>query len=333
MTDSSSFEYQGQLVFNGIYRTELRDPNFSNREIFELLPEYEPGTPTKPASGFAPADFKQTASKQGVNDIGLLHTIDDIISINYTYEEYNSQEVINEDGDTDMAYVREINDVGVYWSYPDYLFLHGTLHDVQTAIDHLRGVINDKIVIEPLDFSHDFIFWLLYQHYQNEDITEEFSVARLTNAELVGESDLFGSHGEIQDSVDVSQSVPVLLGLLRGNKISSISGHFRVLGHYISAEISSSGRVHVRTKGDIAEANDLERMIMALSFIRVLASTYNKWSQMSPKDKNPPVEFFEDLYETCVDQGVRISFSLDSVIEEYLSKRGETYDDVSLDFG
>ncbi len=334
MTDPTAFEYQGHLIFNGIYQTEINDLDFNSRDIFEQLPEYEPGTPTKPARGFVPTDLKQTASSQDVSDRGLLQAIEDILSFQYTHEKYASQEVVNKDGDTDMAYVRDINDVGVYWSYPDYLFIRGTQPDVQTAIGDLRGAVGEKIEIQELEFDPDFIFWLLYHHYQNKDITDELSVVRLTDAELQGEeADLFGSHGEIHDSVDVSQSVPVLLGLLRGNKISSISGHFDVLGHYISAEISSAGRVHIRTQGDIAEANDLDRMIMALSFLQVLTSVYNQWSQKTPQEKYPPVEFFEEIYNTCIDQGVRVSFGLDTVVEEYLSKRGESIDDISLDFG
>lgn len=317
----SEFDYDGLLVFNGLYYTSVLNAEFDLDTIVdENLSDFTTGSPEAPSDGYRTLDLAEHVKASSEVDSQLEQLIDNIRGIRYEYEEWEPKEV-HEDGELKTNNVRETDSFDIYWSFPDYLFVKGNKTEARKAKQLLEYELSEYIQVNNIEFDPDFLLWMFSCKKNSQNFGEGISASMLTDCEIEGEQrDRYGKRNTVDNSTNVTKSTTALMGILRNKALTGLEGVFELDGRFVSAELSSEGRVHIKAEQDISGSNKIERMALALHFLDNLISLYDTWESLPPEDRYPPEEFFRDIYEECKKQGAEVTFPVKDVIKEYRNK-------------
>lgn len=312
------FDYEGRLVFNDISKADLTDPD----KLFERLPEYREGSPSEPGEGFIKLNMKKVEARPYLGP-DLDQSLGDRIAFRYKKEIYSEEEVVKPNGEIENAFSRSLKTADIFWVRPGYLIYRGR----KEAVDDLRSVVGDLLetgeAVSPIALDHDFLIWILYMHEQNKVFSSDLRIDRLTDVKIIGSSDDFGTTSRISGSSEIVRNSTLIESILQGDQIETLGGYFIHNNIILSADISTKGRVHVKTKAELQQATPFERVLISLLFIREVLNTYEIWQQMDNEDKYPPESFFKHIYQRLHSQDVESEPPIDSVVEKYAEKRSE----------
>ncbi|WP_158055877.1 hypothetical protein [Halorussus halophilus] len=317
-----AFSYEGQLVFNGLHMTDILDANFDfDHVIEEELVDYKNGSIGQPGRGYQTLPFADYIADEPAIDRRIEELLGEIHAFRYKEEkwEYRDTEV---DGVTDThPTLRGYSTFDGYWASPDYLFIKSDKSKAETARQLLSETLEDYLSLRDFEFNPDFLLWVFSKEKNNEDLPGNLSVNMLTDAEIRGnEPDLFGQHSKVDDSTDITKSAPVLIGVLSQKGLVALEGVFGLAGRFVRVRIATDGRVHIKADHAIQGSPDIERMAIALAFLREFTDLYQYWMNLDSEYRYPPLEFFTDIYKECERQGVEVTFSIDDVVDEYRQK-------------
>lgn len=318
---NGQFSYDGRLVFNGLYATKLLDADFDLEHVVtNELKDFSRGTTDNPGSGYHMLNIAERAHESPEIPRQIEDFVHDVYGIRYRYEEWTEGEVASNGDGTEYRSIRSTDSIDVYWHFPDYLFIKGTKTEAEKAGNRINSKFGDYVQTREIGLSPDFLLWILSKYKNNEDLSDELSANLLSDARIEGDEDRFGRSNRVDDSTDIAKATTILMGILRGKQMAFLEGIFGMHGQFVKARIETGGRVHIKADQDIVGANHLKRMSLAVTFLTELVKVYEYWKDLNPKDKYPPVEFFENLYEECERQGAEITFPADDVIETYRQK-------------
>jgi hypothetical protein len=315
------FSYDGRLVFNGLYTTKVLDADFDlGNVVANELKDFSKGTTAEPGSGYHMLNFAEKARESPAIPRQIKDFVQDINGIRYRYERWNEGEVESDDNGTEYRNIRTTDSVDVYWHFPDYLFIKGTKTEARKAGGRIEQKFGDYVETREIDLSADFLLWILSKYKNNEDLSNELTTNLLSDARIEGDEDRFGRSNRVDDSTDIAKATTILMGILRGKEMAFLEGVFGMHGQFVKARIETGGRIHIKADQDIKGATHLKRMSLSMAFLTELLKVYEQWTSLDPKDKYPPVEFFQNLYDECERQGAEITFPADDVIETYRQK-------------
>ena len=315
------YNYDGYLVFNGLYSTNVINPDFDFNEVVrDVLVDFKRGEPDEPKSGYELLEFGEIVEESQFISTNIKESLSDVRSIRHRYEEWETREL--RDGKKEPT--REVRSFDLYWDYPDYMFVKGDKTQASRASQIVNYELGDYLTSKKIEFNPDFLLWLFYNEKSSGPISENLDISLLSDADIEGEKeDMYGKEISVDRSTDITKSTNVLSGILRGKDLIGLEGIFNARGNFIKANIQVGGRVHIKVSQDIAEVDDLERMSLALVFLRELLSVYEEWESKPASEKIPPPEFLEEVYEECKRQGEEPVFSFDHVVEQYRNKRAQ----------
>lgn len=322
------FEYQGYLLFNGLYTVDILDEDYGTdwqsveSSLSEALPS--PDADDADQEGYEPLLLREAIYDQDLPE--ELETVTDaLIPLRYQYEKRDEEREAYYGGDRVTVDLISRRDADLYWKYPDYAFFRGSQEDVQQLRENVRQHLTGRVSLSPLELSSDFLLWLYYQQQAGNNLAGPISIERLTDAELTGDQDAFGGSSAVEDSTNLEQSVPVIAAILRNKQIAELEGRFRIVGNSVGAKLQTDS-VHVKASyGDIANANDVRRMAITLRFLEEFSELKNHWETLDDTDKYPPLGFFQDLRSAAQNQGIDIQETHDEVLRRYAEKRGEDW--------
>ncbi len=217
MSNSDSetdFSYDGYLVFNGIYSTNVLNPGFDLEEIIDgELKDFERGSIEKPANGYKTIPFaKYVVESSSINKV-FEDCVSDVEAIRHEYEEWERKEVdLGEKAETKP--VRDTDSVDAYWSFPQFMFIKGNKTQAKRAGELLELKLNDHLKIREIEFTSDFLLWVLSKYKNSEWLNSNLKASILTDAEIEGDEDRFGQRNRVDRSTDIAKSTPVLMGVL-----------------------------------------------------------------------------------------------------------------------
>lgn len=356
-SEGDDFEYPGQLVFNGIFRTNI-GPEASDIEKEELkdrlterLYPYSEGTPEEPGKGYSEIDlskFVNNAITKGKlkQRSTLVDISKDIITQEYVREVYDEDEVVNSEGESKIQFTRSRHRTRLYWDFPDLMFFQGAKQKVNKTVGDTRSALNisadggldsfrsdggtaTNVRLNQVDFDSHFLLWLLYKEHEDESIDDNISIYRITDAEAEGgdQQDFFGLSNQVEDSVDVVRSTAFIEAISKNKLPSMIEGQFNVRGHDLRVKIYNYGKVHLKAREDLRQEDDLVRLLISLRFLREFTDLKQEWASQPANEKYVPPTFIEELDSIAKEQGVDISFSRENVVGELLNRRGESLSD------
>lgn len=319
--NEEDYSYDGYLVFNGLYSTNILNPDFDLDEIVnDVLVDFERGDPDEPKSGYELLEFGEIVEQSHLISPDLKTALSDVRSIRHRYEEWETRELRN----GEMVPTRDVRSFDLYWDYPDYMFVKGDKTQASRASQIVNYELGDYLTSKKIEFNPDFLLWLFYKEKSSGTLDDDLDISLLSDAAIEGdEEDMYGKEVSVDRSTDITKSTNVLSGILRGKDLIGLEGIFNARGKFIKANIQVGGRIHIKVSQDIADVNDLQRMSLALVFLRELLRLYEEWEEKPGSDKIPPPEFFEEVYEECKRQGEEPVFSFDHVVEQYRNKRAQ----------
>lgn len=314
------YDYDGYLVFNGLFSTNVINPDFDlDQVVDEELKDFSSGSIDNPGSGYRVLPFVEYTREAHQVGPELESNVSDIKSFRYKWEEWEQGEIGGESG-LETRPVRETKSVDVYWQFPDFLFIKGDKTQTSKTAELIDLRLDNYLTTRKIEFSSDFLLWILSKYKNMENLTSNLQANLLRDAKIEGEEDRFGQSNVVDNSTDIAQAPNILMGILRGKEMTALEGVFETNGMFVNAELEVGGRVHVKAEQDIHEAKPIERMCITLTFLIELLSLYEQWEDLNPDDKYPPVEFFEEIYQECRAQGAEITFPVNDVINHYRQK-------------
>ena len=209
---------------------------------------------------------------------------------------------------------------------PETVLVRGSMPTYQQVFEEIQAAEPAGGRLSEISFDSDFMLWLFWQYSTGQSISD-LSPISLTSAELSGQRDMFGKSAQVSESIDLSSSPAILLGLLTGQHFQSISGKFEYHGEFIEMDISQQGRIHVKTTGQLVGLSMPERVLLASDAVNKTVKTYSQWANRPPSSKYPPAEFFSNMLERLSDQDVEVRFSTDQIFKKYAEKRAEDFEE------
>ena len=319
-----TYSYAGYLTFK-LFRTSSIESNIGFNQVLTNLPRYEEGSPESPGYGFTSVDLPhylkvdpQAELYDYSNEDSLFtKTANKVESLRYINEEYEPREVYDYSGQPMEAYTRTISEVDLFWMPPNFLFVRGNKTDIRRTNRTLSKVIEDRVAIREVNLNSEFLLWLFYKYVDNQRLPKtQISISRITSASLSGDIDEFGGQSSVSDSVDISRSLPIIAGLLRGQEIDELGGHFRMADYRIEFTIDSDASIHIKTGGSLSELDNLRRMLIALNVQYEFLDLYQYWEQLPNTEKYIPKKFYDDLVQFSEKLGFKSSISVDDRLKE-----------------
>ncbi|MFD1645575.1 hypothetical protein [Haloarchaeobius litoreus] len=248
---SEEFDYEGYLVYTPARAVHGDSDKFSQEngpEGWNLgdLPDFKPGTPKQPQTGFEKINFYDILDNYDI-DPGVAIQFREMEYLRYKSESF-SQESAYVEGDLREVYVRNIDSVDIFWFSTGLLLFRGTKKAVRKAIEDLQRIKKQELLIEDLPLSHGAV----NQIYDKREIlswNSEIDYTHLHSVEFEGRDEI--SKMKISSLKD------------RGINTAKVTENAYPLSLEISVKIHGEeeifvdidrSRVHVRTSdGGLAE--------------------------------------------------------------------------------
>lgn len=321
------YNYNGWLVFNELFTTEVFDDDSDAEELLNDFSEYNGGIPKDPDSGFSETQFPAHLQNMGQLSNELYDFAENLHAFDYTDEDWVEQWGYDSEGNEQLYYLPEHDKVEIFWDTKnEVMMFRGDKQLLERRRKDLRADLSGDLKMESVTFNFDFFLWILYKKYEGEPLNANLRVRQLTRGKTIGDKedkDNLGREISVKDSKNVLKSLMMIAPLLYGKKIESIQGYF-ILGdkNQIKAEIQHEGKVHVKvTDSPLSGLNDLRRMGYSVWFLSELVSLYNHWENKSPDKRYPPESFFDDLADNAEQEGWDLQFDPVKVKQEYAQKR------------
>jgi len=263
------FEYEGFLVFSPV-QTEVRG-KFSNLREFELreelgnyLPRYEQGSPEEPGEGFSTIDLFEKLQQSTEIPNSMRRNLESLVSFQYIHEDYREVEAYVDNRLTEVM-VPSKQSAELYWFVPDLVLFRGKQSDIEMAMNYFEREEMDDLLINRLGIDPDFLTQIY--HREEGELFPNCRLKQIQGATLSGYE--FASQVKLSGDLDDLENFDP-----PGGSVEQIQGVFSYYGFNIVADISMS-RIHIRTsKGDMKISNSLNRMGIAISFVKDLIEYY-----------------------------------------------------------
>lgn len=323
-----SYGFDGWLVFNGVFFTEVESDDFEPDDFLRRFKTYSPGSPENPSKGFRKTDLSNYLAQTGDLTGGMSNLAESLYTFEYVQEDWIEVTVFDEDGNKITRYSDGRKQLEIFWSYDDVLLIRGPKSILREKKNDLLRSFGEDLIIREVNFDFDFFLWLLYNYHQENDLSNrddgfrsKLRLRSITDCRTIGKSNL-DREVNIGNEPEIVRSVPFISAILEGNKINGLEGDFLLDTHYIVAELESEGRVHIKaSRQDMAELNSLRQMGVATQFMLELARLYKEWTTLPGDKKYPPDEFFETLLENCEEEGYLPMREPEELLQEYRKKR------------
>lgn len=331
---SNDIDPGGHFVFNGLYKSDFSpwddpplDPALVETEFGKRLPNYDPHADGE-EDGFEKVSIRDAIRDN--NDIpeGLIRDVgESIIGYRYRVKTFD-EEVAVIGGEEQVVDVPRTSTIDIYWCYPDYVFFRGASGKIDSTKEVTQDALYERTTLRELTFDSDFLLWLYYKYRNGGDLPGPLKIERLTDSETSGDENYFGLSNVVGTSLDLAQSTPLLLGILRDRNLTMLEGDFAIDGIPISAKVEDDRIQVFSSEGALDQNRDSAfRIASCAAFLKSFATLYEDWVALSPTEKYPPKQFFQEMFEECRDNGVMIREIPDSLLENYANKRKESAED------
>ncbi|AGB37110.1 hypothetical protein [Natronococcus occultus] len=346
--EEEKFDYQGYLIFNGIYETDLAVDSKYRRGLIEAEAEL--------LADLGQFEDTKRESDRGVEKIPLRDYIRDDDSVSGELEELAGQLIslrflyedrIEKDGylsgkkELQKVEIPIIKDADIYWIYPNYMYFRGAKDDVTEAIEYTSSILDADIAsdggtavspqqpsrfskFQSISFHADFLLWLFSHQYNGTDLPgSAIEIDTLTDASVTGNTDVWGGNNIVGDTTQLIESPPLLSAILQNKSLKMIEGGFAMGDNTIKSKIQID-KVHIKSSAkSIKKSNNTRRMSLSLRFLNELVELEKYWNNLDPKNKYPPYTFFLDLFDTCQAHGMTLDNISEILRREYCDKRGD----------
>jgi hypothetical protein len=356
------FEYDGRLVFNGIYIEDDTIPFGSKEDLLNELPEFTEGTPGEAGSGFEDLQLEEWADRYSEASSELQGVLDDVWDIEYRRETYDlSEDLVDEQGNPVTGFVSDDWSAYVYWYPGEFMIVQASkekLEDLERKLfpvvgrsnfeferagegDNSDGDGSDDSNSNGGDsdnqtlqlFDPEFLQWLVWK-YDTTGHANGVELIEFSDATMSGSLSNFGKTNDVGDSKDITKSHPIIAGMLDDRSFDKLEGVFEVGGIEVDTRIWDDGRIRVMAQEDVGRASQYERVLITNKFMREFMNVYLEWREMDPADKYVHPEYFASIHERAknLSREATYNFDFDALVKRYANLRNEDPRSYSFQF-
>mgnify|MGYP000424578356 CR=1 FL=1 len=354
-SDDDEFSYEGYLLFNEVCRAKpLAEtetiPNHTNKAeswLLDILPDYKEGNPRDPGKGYDRMLLRDYINEASVPEDSK-RFLETLAAFQFRRQEFDAEKAYV-DGEERTVEVPSESQVSVLWSREHeqldkdlgFMLFRGSESDASKAKSQTQTATGDKLSIQSLTFPHQFLLWMFEKAHNGGELTDNLTIANLTNASVTGEEDFYGGEATINKSDDIKRSEPLLLGLLRNKKLEMLEGDFRLqfedseaedeLGSALLRAEIQRNKVHVKaSKAGLKNAGSIEKMGLSAHLTNEFAYLHEYWEDLPDDEKYVSPEFIVELIRTCIDRDVNFERQPETVLRTQANKRGDDIADYNL---
>lgn len=308
------------------------ESGFSAKEFAESLPDFSKGLKDSPGKGYEILDdfefhpryhsrqkslneYEPTEEK---SDIELPSSINrDFEHLQFTFETWEELEA-DVDGERQLVSVPEEKNSYIHISDLGHFLIRGPIPVVENSVDHLLTHVGDSQNLQKINFPPDFLLWLLYKHYLDEDISFGSNIIGIRAGSVSDKSEKTGTiHSDFAGD-ELTEATPLFQSVMMGGKITRLSAQFQTSDLVFGADITQGGRLQIDLPPKL-DSYVRENPETSLRIVSHISDLQNHWASLSPEEKYPEPSFFFELYN----QADSKEFDIDEVVEEYTLKRNE----------
>lgn len=357
------FEYDGRLVFNGIYIEADSTPFDSKEDLLNELTEFTEGSPGEPGFGFEDLQLADWADRYREMPVELQEVVNDVWDIKYRRETYDlSEDLVDEQGNPVTGFVSDDWSAYLYWYPEEFMILQASkekLKDLESKLfptvgrsnfeferaekgenaesgDESNGEGNNDGVNG--DTSHrlfhpEFLQWLVWK-YDTTGHANGLELIEFSDASMSGNLSNFGKTNDVGDSKDITKSHPIIAGMLDDRSFDKLEGIFEVADTEVDTQIWDDGRIRVMAQEDVGRASQYERVLITNKFLRELLNVYIEWRSMDPINKYVHPGYFADLHDRAknLPRSATYDFDFDALVKRYADLRNENPQSYNFQF-
>jgi len=328
--EKESFEYDGRLVINAVYAAEDGAlQSLTKDDALAKLTAFEEGTPSQPGFGFDDLQLQEWLNRYSDISPMLKSVTEEVIDLAFTKEKYDlNEEVVDSDGDAVEGFIRDEWSAYAYLYPGKYLFLQGSqgkMDDLQKQLSPLFNGSNFR----PIEFDPEFLLWLVWK----SDVVNgppRLDIDHFSDAIMKGNLSYFGRSNEVSDSRSITNSHPIIAGILDDRNFDKLEGIFEIADPdgesiKVDAQLYADGNIRVMAQKSVGSAHQFKRTLITNLFLEQLLETYLEWEELDPKHKYVHPRYFHTLYEQAKDMtnGAEYDFDYDSLVKKYADLREE----------
>ena len=211
----------------------------------------------------------------------------------------------------------------------NFICIIGNKQVTRPEIEIKNFLEDNNIEYEEINFTHDFLFWVLWKLNNGEDISPEISIDFFDNLR-VGSS---RAHNARRDNALNSiktegggqelPSLPICYGLFNQKPINHLKGEF------LYNDKTFKFSINISKEGEFEKSNMLiysqrslsglmysDKLQLVLPFLYKLSNVVRTWEN-SGENRYPPIEYIEELFENAQEEYNEMVESYESYKENY----------------
>ena len=153
--ETDDFDYQGYLIFNGVYRTDLRQGSEYQGGIYDAesqlmddLGRFE-DTERDSDKGVIKLLLRDFFRDDDSVSGELEQLANNLIAIRFLYEDRIEKEAyVPDEEELQTVEIPVVNDADIYWNYPNYMYFRGAKDDVAEAIDYTSSLLGADVATD-----------------------------------------------------------------------------------------------------------------------------------------------------------------------------------------
>jgi len=151
---------------------------------------------------------------------------------------------------------------------------------------------------------------------------------------MSGNLSYFGRTNEVSDSTDITNSHPIIAGMLDNRNFNELEGVFEIEGHKIDAQIQDDGNIRVMAQEDVGDGTEFERVLLTNLFLKEFLEIYEDWRTMPVDEKYVHPRYFAELKKEAkeMENSADYEFNFDSLVKYYANLREENPHNYNFDF-
>lgn len=194
------------------------------------------------------------------------------------------------------------------------------------------------IEFQEINFEHDFLLWMLWKLYVEENLSENISLDSFENLKV---GVLNGDNLEFDDgptnikTEGPSQnlpSLPICYGLFKGRTLNYFRGQFSynenqfvvsifIVVNEVDDEFVNNSKLHLLSRECLEDLHFSDKLELALPFINEFANLFLDWLEFDGNSKYPDDDYLDELFEKAQEDFNETTNLFTEFKQNYVEKR------------
>lgn len=193
---------------------------------------------------------------------------------------------------------------------------------------------NEQISYYEINITHDFLLWVLWKLYLEDNISEEISLDYYEdlsvglNNDIDEEFDDSPINIKTEGASHILPSLPICYGLFARKSIKYFKGDFNYKDNLFSLRVNiyseqELSTIHILSNGCLEGLHYSEKLYLVLPLLYNLSTLVSEWTNYDSCEKYPDEKYLNELFKKAQLDFKETKEAFEELKEEYAKKRDE----------